>query len=203
MRTLIEEHPVLFGLLGVLVGAIITGIFTFWGSERGGVLLSIEATQTAEAANERIAVAVARTVAAEAGSSTGGMDAPQNPCNEYGIKITEPDEGYFAANGEAFIEGEYTLRPPQDSLQLIVIANDLYWPQPREEVRLRTSEQTWSGKAITEGGIFLVAAVIGDSGRILFDYFGRAGSETGTYVGIAELPNDVVECDRVFVRSSN
>lgn len=122
---------------------------------------------------------------------------PVDPCNEYGIKIDKPSSGYNLVNGQVTIRGTITRRPPPRRLQLIAVAGNQYWPSSVEQ--LEVTETSWRGQSYGEGDYIAAIAYVGDSGRIFFDYFQKADEINNYYPGIDALPNDVFECDSVFV----
>jgi len=175
-------------------------------AELAAVERSIQATQTAEAISTQINLAVVQTMEARGGQASSvptATPALENACVKYGIKITEPAVGYSAVNGQVILEGTFSERPPQDSVQLFVTNEELWWPQRRDRIEFKSALRTWSSIIATEGGIFITVSMIGESGRVLTDYFHQAGDVTLQFPGIKELTSDIIECDRVFVGKQN
>ena len=120
-----------------------------------------------------------------------------NPCAEYGITITKPANGYLLVNEEVTIQGRFSKRPPDRSIQLIGFAGGQYWPHNLGNVEITAT--SWKGQSYGQGNYTALVAYVGENGRILFDYFQIAGERDSVYPGLNKLPADVVECDSVFI----
>lgn len=117
---------------------------------------------------------------------------------DYGLRIEKPEDN--AEVGEWFdVSGAYTELPPRGSARLFNRSplDAGYWPQ--SIVEFDTAAKTWRGEfhlgadPPEEGQIVL--AVVGESTRILWDYYWKVGEETGEWPPIEELPEDVFVCD--------
>lgn len=121
-----------------------------------------------------------------------------DPCTEYGITITEPINGYTPVNGQVTIQGRFTRRPPDKSLQLVGVGGGQYWPFDVNQMELTNTG--WSGRSHGQGDYRAVIVYVGENGRILFDHYIKAGLITDDYsFGIDKLPDDVVECGSVYI----
>lgn len=125
------------------------------------------------------------------------LNGPMNPCQAYGIAIIKPSSDYLVVNGQATIQGTFTKRPPAKTIQLIGVGGTQFWPQNINNIEM--TETGWTGKSFGEDGYRVLVAYVGENGRSLFDYFQKAGDESGKFPGIDQLPDDVVECDSVFI----
>ena len=125
------------------------------------------------------------------------MAQSPNPCEEYGIEIVEPPDGYTLVNGEATIRGSLTKRPPDESIQLIGLSEGKYWPHDKVEL----TETSWRGKTYNSerGNYEALVVYVGENGRILFKYFQDAGEENSNYPGIDDLTADIIICDSVDI----
>jgi hypothetical protein len=161
------------GLL-TIVAAIATAMAIYLGSELGAAKY-----------NARIA--------AEA------IGQPEiNPCDQYNLRIasyqesSDPDE-------RTVIRGAFVNSPPVERVYLIAADDKEYWPQDQARLSFRQSDRTWRGEASVPHDGVVIIAIVGNSGRILFNYFFKVGIITERYFGIDELPDDVLECDRITV----
>jgi len=124
-------------------------------------------------------------------------------CGNFGIKITSPQRGAYLVGQEFDVVGSFVVEPPKDSLWLINASPDgrTYWPQ--FAVETDSARKTWKGKFIIGGDQIatteIIAAVIGKSGQVLFDYFKKVGLETSNYPAIERFTDDVAMCDRITV----
>lgn len=124
-------------------------------------------------------------------------------CASYGITITSHTNG--AIVGERFpVSGSYRVKPPQDSLLLINKSPDSaeYWPSA-SPVQINETLQTWSGEFYIFGAppkkADIIVAVVGKSGRALYEYYVKVGNKTNSWESINILTDDVIECDRITV----
>jgi hypothetical protein len=131
------------------------------------------------------------------------INHPQSiACTDYGIKVTSPVQG-AAMGGEFDVSGSYTARPPENSIVLIYASptGQEYWPQSIAQID--PTYKTWSGKFLIAGSppqqAAIIVAIMGTSGRALFDYYMKVGRETGNTPAITRLTDDVVECARISV----
>lgn len=142
--------------------------------------------------------------------------AGTNPtiCQRYDIRITSPRQGESV--GEcARISGTFGGEVPKMGAQLFIIGDGpQYWPQ--DVVEFDTVNRKWHGRAYIGGeppqDVTVMVATVGNSGRILCDYYKKVGEETGDilyekfakkeslYLSLKKLTDDIVECDRIRVR---
>jgi hypothetical protein len=130
----------------------------------------------------------------------GGWTEPtfeENFCQEYGITITEPPGGYVLLDGQVTIRGSITKKPPDNSIQVIGVAEQQYYPYTLQYVEV--TETSWRGRVYGTGDFSAIIAFVGPNSRILFDYFAKAGDENNNWPGIEVLPDDVIECASVYV----
>jgi hypothetical protein len=126
--------------------------------------------------------------------------APQiifNPCEEFGITIIEPPNGYTLVNGEVMIRGTLTKKPPDNSIQVIVVSGGQYWATGWNHMEVTAT--SWRSRSFGTGPYTVMIAYIGPNGRILLDYFQKAGEIHNHYPGIDVLPHDVIECGSAAV----
>jgi hypothetical protein len=126
--------------------------------------------------------------------------APQhivNPCEEFGITIIEPPNGYVLVNGEVMIRGTLTKKPPDNSIQLIVVSGGQYWATGWNHMEVTAT--SWRSRTFGTGPYTVMIAYVGPNGRILLDYFQKAGEIHEDYPGIDMLPDDVIECGSAAV----
>ena len=67
-------------------------------------------------------------------------------------------------------------------------------------VQFNPVKKTWTGESWVVSDTIVMVAIVGKSGRILCDYYTKVGTETGSWHSLERLPDDIVECDRVWVR---
>lgn len=124
--------------------------------------------------------------------------------NRYGIKIISPQEGASVGKWST-VSGTYALKPA-GRVQLFTVSPDKhnYWPQ--DVVQYDLAKKTWSGTVYVGGApqqiTTIVVAIVGKCGQILCDYYAKVGQETGQWPSLERLPDDVVECDRIWVRKA-
>ena len=78
--------------------------------------------------------------------------APQlifNPCEEFGITINEPPNGYTLVNGEVMIRGTLTKKPPDNSIQVIVVSGAQYWATGWNHMEV--TETSWRSRSFGTG----------------------------------------------------
>lgn len=93
--------------------------------------------------------------------------------------------------------GSFTKQPPEKSIQIVGLAGGEYWPQSLAGVEI--TETAWKGRSFGDGDYMALAVYVGENGRILFDYFQKAGDFDSSFPGIDVLPADVIECDSVYI----
>ena len=122
--------------------------------------------------------------------------------SDYGIKIEMPRNG-AELGGRPEVSGSYTKKPPDGALRLFVVVSDgsYFWPQ--EVVKqFDTKNKKWYARIYLGGspsyGAVIIAAIVGQSSQILWDYYYKVGPQTG-WSPIDGWPADVIECDKVGV----
>lgn len=126
------------------------------------------------------------------------IETPQH----YGIKIISPQEG-ASVREWVTVSGTYALKPTE-RVQLFAVSPDKhnYWPQ--EVVQYDELKKTWSGTVYIGGSppqaTIIMVAIVGKCGQILCDYYAKVGRETGQWPSLERLTDDIIECDRIWVR---
>jgi hypothetical protein len=122
-----------------------------------------------------------------------------NPGNfeENNIRIANISP-YNHNQGGFTIFGTYHEKPKDHDIRLILRAKGtkMFWPQNKLQFNqnnswvsfIRTSEDSMINNSI-------IAALVGNSGKVLFDYHVEVGKETGQYPAIKELTSDIVFLD--------
>lgn len=146
---------------------------------------------------------------------TRKVNAKGSDKSTYGVKIVgdnfelpsfkmAPGEGFNAA--EIRVSGVIEAEIPSDkSIWLFHVyygSKILYFPQ--RQVVVSNDKKTWNGIALV-GKIHsknskIIVAVVGDSGKILCDYYWSVKDETSKYIGLSRLPIDIIECDSRDIR---
>lgn len=126
-------------------------------------------------------------------------------CREYGFEIDEPQGGYILADGQVRINGSVKELPPYGSAWLMTIADSnpvSYWPQTR--IRVDPTSRKWNGVIYSSYDVKVAVVMLGDDGKILFDYFSHvvdtAIRNNAPYPGFDQLTKDVQTCVEVEVR---
>ena len=121
---------------------------------------------------------------------------------DYGFRIEAPVHGQRASS-PIEVRGSFRREPPDAVARVLefIPQNGTYWPKSR--LVINSAAKTWSAKfgfggAIGEQRVFIVA-LCGPAGDALFEYYQRAGKESGKWVGIQTLPPDVVLRERVAI----
>ncbi len=133
----------------------------------------------------------------------------------YGVKIVGDNfeltsfkmtlgEGFNAA--EIRVSGVIEVEIPSDkSIWLFHVyygSKILYFPQ--RQVVISNDKKTWNGIALVgkthSKNSKIIVAVVGDSGKILCDYYWWVQDETSKYIGLSKLPIDIIECDSRDIR---
>ncbi len=127
---------------------------------------------------------------------------PSLSCEGYGITIVSPKPGEVVQS-DSLVEGTYSTMPPEGHLVLYSTELDRadYWPL--YEIHFDTLNKKWVGNLgrISEGGRHIVVvAIVGDSGRILYDQYWRVAREAGVWKPLQRLTEDTVICDAVEFR---
>jgi hypothetical protein len=125
-------------------------------------------------------------------------------CGFYDIQITSPKPG-AATEGTFTVSGSYRFLPPPDSLILIngATEEEKYWPSSFP-IQVNQTLGTWSGVFYLGGETGTKAnvdiALVGRSGRALYEYYLQVGKDTGgQWPAIRILPNDIKICGTVEV----
>jgi hypothetical protein len=121
-----------------------------------------------------------------------------------GLRITEPREGVVLPRGSVEIAGTFSTQPQHGSMFLLTSGptGRLYWPQVGQPIEFSESRKTWRGSAWIEGDGLVLVVTVGSGGRSLFAYFQKVGQQRQEYLPIEQLPSDVREHDRMFIRVS-
>lgn len=126
-------------------------------------------------------------------------------CDNYNFEFYQPLGGYTFVNGEARLSGTVSELPPFGSVRLITILEGdpvTYWPQPA--ITIEPTTKKWSGIIYSSYDVTATVVVLGDNGKILFDYFDKvvytASSQKGEYSGLTQLTNDIWMCEQIIVR---
>ncbi|MBN1310288.1 MAG: hypothetical protein JXB30_02635 [Anaerolineae bacterium] len=127
-------------------------------------------------------------------------------CADYGIKITSHTNG-AAVGGTFQISGTYENEPPGDYLFLInkVPDQSLYWPSSKA-VELNRALKKWYGEAYVNGvppkEEDILVAIVGKSGRTLFEYYLKIGRVMDNWYAIEILTDDILVCDKITVEKT-
>jgi hypothetical protein len=132
------------------------------------------------------------------GNWTNSTEQAWDPCQEYGITVIEPPNGYIFTDGQVTIRGSFTKKTPDNTLALITVSQGQYWPFAPQD-RLEITATSWRGRVFGGTDYTVIVAYVGPNGQILFDYFQKAGKVNNNWPGIDVLPDDVAECASVFV----
>ncbi len=124
-------------------------------------------------------------------------------CADYDIKITSPPSNTVFEEEVVEISGSYSVEPPGEIVLFTIVppGGHNYWPQ--DPVRVDVRNKSWRGKLWLVGeppiALDAMVAIMGESGRTLYDYYWKVGEETGEWPAIEKLTDDIVECDRISV----
>ncbi|MCB8942955.1 MAG: hypothetical protein H6658_04305 [Ardenticatenaceae bacterium] len=119
-----------------------------------------------------------------------------NFCTEFGIEIQRYE---IVSNGIVKIIGSLENIPPSGVFRLVITDDILYWPQTQHTITISDDGTYWEGFANTRGGQFVTAYLLGEGGRAIVKYYHDTGSIDDSFYGIALLPPDMYECDRIFI----
>ena len=125
---------------------------------------------------------------------------------KYGIRIEHPVNNHTVHGGFVEITGCYKRKPPGKSLRLFVLAEDRvrYWPHHIVE-QFDEDNRKWFAHVSLEGGsgekygVYIVAALVGQAGAILWDYYYKVGTSKDVWEPLNPLPPDVIECDEIYI----
>ena len=95
------------------------------------------------------------------------------------------------------IRGTLTKKPPDNSIQVIVVSGAQYWATGWNHMEVTTT--SWRSRSFGNGPYTVMIAYVGPNGRILLDYFQKSGEIHNHYPGIDVLPDDVIECGSAAV----
>ena len=93
--------------------------------------------------------------------------------------------------------------PPDGHLVLYVTSLDRAYYYPQYEVNFDTLRKTWIGKlgVVGEGEKTVAAvALVGNSGRILYDHDWQVAQENNVWTPLHQLTEDTIICDAVHIR---
>ncbi|ACK69578.1 hypothetical protein PCC7424_1127 [Gloeothece citriformis PCC 7424] len=126
---------------------------------------------------------------------------PTNPKPDvdYGIKITQcsviRNSEFGKDQYDVSVKGEFKNQPPDESLWLFHVDNNQYWPQGQVTIK---NEQIWSGKVIVGHNpqqATIMVATVGKAGKILCKYYENVKKESGQYIPLEELTEDIKPFD--------
>lgn len=124
--------------------------------------------------------------------------------SECGVRIVFPRDAY-AVEGPRTVEvsGTYARRLPNTRLQIFNASSDRlqWWPQV-SPVQFDELKKTWTGSSYVQNDTYVVVMAVGAAGRALCDYYAKVGRETGHWPSLELLPEDIVECDRIWLRQT-
>jgi hypothetical protein len=134
----------------------------------------------------------------------------------YGVKIAGNDNfevsSFKAAPGENFNTAEIKVKglveteiPSGKSVWLFHVYHGreiLYFPQ--SQVVFSSNRKSWSGSVLVgkthSQNSKVMVAVVGDSGKILCDYYWLVKDEANRYVALRKLSLDIIQCDSRDIR---
>ena len=124
-------------------------------------------------------------------------------CDFYAIQINSPKTD-AVIEGTFMVNGSYRFLPPPDSLILLneAVGEAEYWPSSAA-IQVNETLQTWRGEFYLSGATGSKAnvdiALVGRSGRAIYEYYLKVGDNTGQWPSIRILPDDTKICDTVRV----
>ena len=127
---------------------------------------------------------------------------------DYGIAIIAPKDDERVGR-DVQVSGVYSIMPPPGTLRLyvqrlaLVHRDELYWPQ-EVVTNFSPTTKTWQahvniGGDASDGTWGILAAIVGPSAIVLWDYYYKVGPKT-EWCGFEKWPSDARECNRVRVR---
>jgi len=124
-------------------------------------------------------------------------------CADYGIEIVSPQDG--ADVSERFqISGIYATKPPDGLVRLYSTSTDRKYHWPQDIVQIDPLDKIWKGNSSLLGDppleIFVTVAIVGNSGRILYDYYWKNGINDNYWSPLEKITDDTEICDQVFVQ---
>lgn len=141
----------------------------------------------------------------------------QNEGNStYGVKIAGNDNfevsSFKAVPGENFNTAEIKVKglveaeiPSDKSVCLFHVYHGreiLYFPQG--QVVFSGDRKSWSGSVLVgktqSQSSKIMVAVVGDSGKVLCDYYWLVKDETNRYIALRKLSLDIIQCDSRDIR---
>jgi hypothetical protein len=133
--------------------------------------------------------------------------SPSASCDDYGIRIVSPQDGDQVP--EKFqVAGTYQQQPPEGRLVIYLSPKDgkTFWPD--SIAQYNTDNKTWNGDAWLLGNNvpidgYILVALVGESGRTLYDYYWKVGRTSDRWVSLDKLTEDAVICAKVYIRRSN
>lgn len=201
LKKLIEHAPLAVTVMGVVV---------FLAAAAGGLPVGEPPLSVAGAA-WRVALALLGTGLTAAGvllllpgyqRRAAGL-AARAP--RYGIRIDRPQPMSQIAGAELSVIGSYTIRPPEGALRLFTLTTpDGKQVQPQAIVETFDEERRlWSADIHLPDpprySVFIVAALVGETGAALWDYYFQVAATGATLPLDGPLPPDIVECQRIWV----
>lgn len=127
---------------------------------------------------------------------------PGDEGNSWGIRIVSPRNGYVVDGPRNLeISGTFQHKPRDSDVRIFNASPDLshWWPQVGC-LQYDVLKKTWGGSTFVQSDTYVVVMTVGPQGRLLCQYFEKCGRETGSWPSLERLPEDIVECDRVWVR---
>jgi hypothetical protein len=128
---------------------------------------------------------------------------------DYGIRITSPKNGENVGEW-VDVSGVYSIMPPPDTLRLFTVNpektnyGERFWPQ--EIVKDFSPEtKTWRARVHSANDPSdikwgIIAAVVGKSTIVLWDYYYKVGPRIGWWDFEGWPQDDTKTCDRITVR---
>ena len=122
---------------------------------------------------------------------------------KYAIQIDTPSNGDHVNSIDVDVSGSYKIAPPEGTLRLFTLDPDgHYWPQ--QIANLDDKNRTWHGQVhlgeASSDLMFLVIALVGETGQTLWDYYYKVGELSNWQSFEGDFPPDIIECNSVFVR---
>ena len=205
LLTSLAEHAPLAPLAVVIVGVVVFIIGAAGGLSISGLNLQVSDLTW------RVALGVLGSIITVSGLLLFWLDASKNKAhlsrNKYGIRIKSPSRDHTEHSDAVKLVGGYKVKPPSQSLRLLIASEDKtqYWPHRIIE-QFDEGEKEWFASASLEQpksgekyGVLIILALVGPTGKALWDYYYKIGQKHRVWEPLYPLPPDVIECDEVHV----